>query len=69
VIAKILWYFDFEVAPRKLGEIGGSKSGGSNGRNRTAEYQLYDNLAGMHDGLCLLFQPRVLAVRIAMSRD
>ncbi|KAJ2988952.1 hypothetical protein NUW58_g3714 [Xylaria curta] len=32
LIAKVLWYFDFEAAPGKLGEIGGGRAGQTNGR-------------------------------------
>lgn len=58
IIAKILWYFDFEIPPGPLGHVGGGKSGAAGGRDRVAEYQLYDVLSAGHEGPYLLFHPR-----------
>ncbi|KAI1331637.1 cytochrome P450 [Xylariaceae sp. FL0255] len=57
VVAKTLWYFDFERAPGKLGQIGGGIPGRRDGRGRKDEYQLYDVIAGAHDGPYLVFKP------------
>ncbi|KAI1385120.1 cytochrome P450 [Hypoxylon trugodes] len=58
VLAKILWYFDFEVAPGELGKLGAGNSTLGNGREREDEYQLYDVLTSTHDGPNLIFVPR-----------
>ncbi|KAI1187545.1 cytochrome P450 [Nemania serpens] len=58
VIAKLLWYFDFESAPGEAGLIGGGKVGDENGRHRPGEYQMYDIFASAHDGPMLVFKPR-----------
>jgi cytochrome P450 len=58
VLAKTLWYFDFEAAPGKLGETGGGKPGGPPGRERPEEFQLYDIFTSKHDGPYLMFRPR-----------
>ncbi|KAI1332327.1 cytochrome P450 [Xylariaceae sp. FL0255] len=58
VIARTLWYFDFETAPGETGKIGGGKPGDATGRHRPDEYQLYDVFASAHDGPCLVFNPR-----------
>lgn len=58
VIAKTLWYFDFKLAPGKLGKVGGGTPGRTDGRGRPEEYQLYDVIAGEHDGPYLVFSPR-----------
>ncbi|XDG04433.1 hypothetical protein ABKA04_004048 [Annulohypoxylon sp. FPYF3050] len=58
VLAKTLWYFDFKPAPGELGRIGGGSSEMGAGRNRVDEYQLYDVIAGQHDGPYLVFTPR-----------
>ncbi|KAI1496789.1 cytochrome P450 [Biscogniauxia marginata] len=50
-MTKTLWYFDFEVAPGKLGYIGA-------GRDRADEFQLFDVFASTHDGPYLVFRPR-----------
>ncbi|KAI1171060.1 cytochrome P450 [Nemania sp. FL0916] len=59
VIAKTLWYFDFEVAPGKLGDIGSSKPPGT--RHITAEsqeYRLQDIVVSSHQGPYLQFHLR-----------
>lgn len=58
VIAKTIWYFDFEKAPGKLGEVGGGAPGKRGGRGRRDEYQLHDVFSGSHDGPYLVFHPR-----------
>lgn len=58
VIAKTLWYFDFEPAPGKLGEVGAGKTEGSLGRTRPDEFQLEDIFTSSHDGPYLMFRPR-----------
>ncbi|KAI5923348.1 cytochrome P450 [Camillea tinctor] len=58
IIAKTLWYFNFESAPGKLGEVGGGIPRRRDGRARPDEYQLYDVIAGQHDGPYLVFKPR-----------
>ncbi|KAI0110922.1 cytochrome P450 [Nemania sp. FL0031] len=58
IIAKTLWYFDFQLAPGNLGEVGGGTPGRTDGRGRPGEYQLYDVIAGQHDGPYLVFKPR-----------
>ncbi|KAI0516988.1 cytochrome P450 [Xylaria bambusicola] len=58
VVAKIMWYFDFERAPGKLGEIGGGTVGATNGRGRPDEYQVDDIFISQHRGPYLVFVPR-----------
>lgn len=58
VIAKLLWYFDFEAAPGAAGQVGGGKPGDTTGRHRPDEYQLHDVFASAHDGPNLVFKPR-----------
>ncbi|OTA81849.1 hypothetical protein M434DRAFT_37375 [Hypoxylon sp. CO27-5] len=48
-LAKILWYFDFETAPGKLGDIGLGQKG---------EFHLYDIFTSTHDGPYLGFKAR-----------
>lgn len=58
VIAKTLWYFDFEKAPGKVGETGAGAPWKREGRKRTDEFQLYDIFSSMHAGPNLVFKPR-----------
>ncbi|KAI0102571.1 hypothetical protein GGR51DRAFT_526992 [Nemania sp. FL0031] len=58
VVARTLWYFDFEPAPGKPGEVGSGFSGVGDGRGRDAEYQLYDVFISIHDGPNLVFKTR-----------
>lgn len=58
VLAKTLWYFDFESAPGRLGDIGGGSPGATNGRDRPDEYQVDDIFTARHDGPYLVFQTR-----------
>ena len=57
-IARTLWYFDFEVAPGKAGELGGGKPGRTDGRGRPGEYQLHDIFVATHQGPYLVFRTR-----------
>ncbi|KAI1128601.1 cytochrome P450 [Nemania abortiva] len=57
-VAKALWYFDFESAPGKLGEVGGGTPGANNGRSRPNEYQIEDIFTSRHEGPHLKFTPR-----------
>lgn len=58
VLAKVFWYFDFEVAPGKLGRLGGGHVGLGKGREREDEFQLYEILSATHDGPSLVFRAR-----------
>ncbi|KAI1386114.1 cytochrome P450 [Hypoxylon trugodes] len=58
VIAKTLWYFDFEKAPGEAGKLGEGEVERVNGRGRTDEYQLRDLAVAGHDGPNLGFKPR-----------
>ncbi|KAI0388423.1 cytochrome P450 [Xylariaceae sp. FL0594] len=60
VLAKTLWYFDFEKAPGQAGMLGGGSPGGWDGalRDRVDEFQLYDAFVGEHNGPNLIFVPR-----------
>ncbi|KAI4592503.1 hypothetical protein KJ359_011085 [Pestalotiopsis sp. 9143b] len=57
VIAKTLWYFDFEKAAGEAGHLGGGDAQ-SRSRPRVDEFQLYDALIADHDGPNLVFSPR-----------
>lgn len=57
-LARTLWFFDFEVAPGKAGEVGGGKVGGTDGRGRPGEYQLEDIFVAAHQGPNLIFRER-----------
>ena len=57
-IARTFWYFDFEVAPEKAGELGRGKLGRTDGRGRPDEYQLYDIFVAAHQGPNLVFRTR-----------
>ncbi|KAI5917345.1 cytochrome P450 [Camillea tinctor] len=58
VIAKTLWYFDFEAAPGDLGKVGEGHSSMGLGRERREEFQLFDTFSAMHEGPYLIFKPR-----------
>ncbi|KAI1391783.1 cytochrome P450 [Hypoxylon trugodes] len=58
VLAKTLWYFDFEPAPGQLGKIGEGTRGRTDGRGRKDEFQLYDIFGSYHDGPYLVFRSR-----------
>lgn len=56
VIAKILWAFDFQLAPG--GKSGGGAPGKSTGGRLESEFQLYDIFAAIHVGPELIFTAR-----------
>ncbi|KAI9166344.1 Cytochrome P450 monooxygenase atnE [Paramyrothecium foliicola] len=58
IIAKTLWYFDFEKAPGETGKLGEGEPGRLDGRHRVDEYQLYDTLTADHEGPNLVFKAR-----------
>lgn len=58
VLARLLWYFDFEPAPGALGKVGGGGPALGEGREREDEFQLYDAASATHDGPVLVFHPR-----------
>ncbi|KAI0476348.1 cytochrome P450 [Xylariaceae sp. FL0804] len=58
VVARTLWYFDFEVAPGDAGKAGAGGRGRGRGRGRVDEYQLYDVFISAHDGPNLVFRAR-----------
>lgn len=57
-VAKTLWYFDFEKAPGKAGELGEGGPGLGRGRERKEEFQVYDVITAEHRGPNLVFKPR-----------
>ncbi|KAI1408292.1 cytochrome P450 [Hypoxylon sp. FL1857] len=58
VLAKTIWYFDFEPASGELGKIGMGRNGNTRGRNREGEFQIYDIFTATSDGPYLKFRPR-----------
>lgn len=58
VLARVLWYFDFEPAPGPLGKVGEGGPALGEGREREDEFQLYDAASATHDGPILVFKPR-----------
>lgn len=58
VVAKTLWYFDFEKAAGEAGRLGEGGPGKPAGRGRKDEYQLFDMAVADHDGPNLVFRPR-----------
>jgi len=58
VVAKTVWYFDFEKEPGEAGKLGEGVPGRTDGRHRKNEYQLYDLAVADHDGPNLVFKPR-----------
>ncbi|KAF4627990.1 hypothetical protein G7Y89_g10160 [Cudoniella acicularis] len=58
VLAKTLWFFDFEVAEGELGKVGAGKVGLGEGRERRGEFQLEDTFGSIHDGPYLTFRTR-----------
>ncbi|KAI0379496.1 cytochrome P450 [Hypomontagnella monticulosa] len=57
-LARTLWFFDFEAAPGKAGEVGGGTAGRTDGRGRPDEFQLYDIFVAEHQGPNLVFRTR-----------
>ncbi|ETS74034.1 hypothetical protein PFICI_13900 [Pestalotiopsis fici W106-1] len=68
VITKKLWYFDFEKAAGKSGELGGGDPQSSS-RPRVDEFHLYDSLIADHDGPNLVFSPRDTYWKELVQRD
>ncbi|KAI1778815.1 cytochrome P450 [Hypoxylon cercidicola] len=58
VLAKVVWHFDFEPAPGRLGKLGGGSQSLGEGRQRENEFQLYDVASATHDGPNLVFHLR-----------
>ncbi|KAG8162311.1 hypothetical protein KVR01_008076 [Diaporthe batatas] len=58
VVARTLWYFDFERAPGEAGKLGEGEPGRTDGRGRKEEYQLFDLAVSDHVGPNLVFRPR-----------
>lgn len=62
VLARTLWFFDFEKAPGEAGQVGEGGHGADRnhirGRERDDEFQLYDTFTAEHDGPNLTFKPR-----------
>ncbi|KAI2629257.1 cytochrome P450 [Hypomontagnella submonticulosa] len=58
VLAKTLWYFDFETAPGPLGKVGEGETGRTDGRHRINEFQMLDVFNSHHRGPNLLFRTR-----------
>ncbi|KAH9892995.1 cytochrome P450 [Xylariomycetidae sp. FL2044] len=56
VLAKLVWYFDFEPAPGKLGEVGTRRV--EMGFESAIEYEMHDVFVSSHDGPYLQFQIR-----------
>jgi hypothetical protein len=56
VVAKTLWYFDFEPVPGD--QVGAGVPGRTDGRERPGEFQLRDVYSAAHDGPNLMFHPR-----------
>ncbi|KAK8079375.1 hypothetical protein PG997_007193 [Apiospora hydei] len=57
VLAKTLWYFDFEAAAGPLGAVGEGRD-----RGRPGEFCTWDVFNSTHDGPYLVFHPRGSAV-------
>ncbi|KAI0188068.1 cytochrome P450 [Astrocystis sublimbata] len=58
VVAKILWYFDFQTCAGVKGTIGEGNLGLGPGRERQHEFQIYDVFSSMHEGPYLTFTTR-----------
>ncbi|KAL1849675.1 hypothetical protein Daus18300_013176 [Diaporthe australafricana] len=58
VMARTLWFMDFEPAPGRLGQVGAGRPGAAGGRDRPGEFQLYDIFSATHDGPNLVFRYR-----------
>lgn len=58
VVAKVLWYFDFEKAGGEAGKLGEGEPGRTDGRHRREEYQLFDLAVADHDGPNIVFRTR-----------
>ncbi|KAF2872743.1 cytochrome P450 monooxygenase-like protein, partial [Massariosphaeria phaeospora] len=59
VLAKTMWYFDFErPLGTELENAGGGKIGDTTGRHRVDEFQIYDQFIAGHSGPCLILKVR-----------
>ncbi|ROW18107.1 hypothetical protein VPNG_00185 [Cytospora leucostoma] len=58
VLAKTIFYFDFEPAAGELGRVGEGTPGARDGRDKVSEFQIYDIFTARHDGPYLTFHPR-----------
>ncbi|KAJ4288365.1 hypothetical protein N0V90_011599 [Kalmusia sp. IMI 367209] len=59
VLAKTVWYFDFERGrDAKLDRVGGGTADSAIGRGHVDEFQLYDQFISGHDGPYLVFKSR-----------
>ncbi|KAI1307149.1 cytochrome P450 [Xylaria venustula] len=59
IVAKVLWHLDFTQAPGETGRLGESTYWRLRGRReRIDEYQTYDVFGAVHEGPCLVFEPR-----------
>ncbi|KAI0414288.1 cytochrome P450 [Xylaria grammica] len=58
VVAKTLWYFDFDKAPGRMGWLGGGSPRNVGRRGKVDEFQLYDTFSSTHEGPNLVFRPR-----------
>ncbi|KAI1364842.1 cytochrome P450 [Xylaria arbuscula] len=55
VLARTMWYFNFERAGGEAGKVGEGKPGREDGRGKREEFQLYDGVIVSHDGPNLVF--------------
>jgi hypothetical protein len=55
VLAKTIWYFEFEATAGDLGKIGEGTPGAQDGRERVDEFQIYDIFTARHEGPYLTF--------------
>jgi cytochrome P450 len=58
LLAKTLWYFDFETAPGQEGELGAGKADCDGPWGAPGQYQVGDVFVATHDGPNLVFKPR-----------
>jgi hypothetical protein len=58
IIARTLWYFEFEIAEGELGKVGAGTPGAPYERHRPKEFQIYDIFSSTQDGPNLKFYPR-----------
>ncbi|KUI55558.1 hypothetical protein VP1G_02911 [Cytospora mali] len=58
VLAKTIFYFDFEPVAGELGKVGEGTPGARDGRDKISEFQIYDIFTARHDGPYLTFRPR-----------
>ncbi|ROV95735.1 hypothetical protein VMCG_07629 [Cytospora schulzeri] len=57
VLAKTIFYFDFEPTAGELGNTGEGSPGARDGRDKIGEFQIYDIFTARHDGPYLTFRP------------